>query len=382
MSNLNYVQSPTFYQAGSGSIAGSNTITVPTLTDIYGNVLTMASFGAKGYGTCEPDTNNEEAFTFTGITANPNTTFTFTGVQTALAQTPYTETSGLIRQHSGGTKIVITDNVAFWNTFGNKQNNETITGSWTVPTPTTSTQIANKGYVDGVAIAGGANASSTVKGISYLDTNPVSPTSPIAVGVNSALLTTLSGTVTSISNKIVDSSSLKTIKTNNGVVQAGATGFIDGSFASNTANGLVSLNGSGQLPAVSGALLTNVPGILYTNGFLAKDASVSTTTTIAHGLGKTPLNARLSFSITGIASSGVQLTAYCVFNGTTQTAYSVYTTGASTTSSSASLILSGSFSGWGTLTGTVTFDATNIYITWVKSSTPQGSYNLIWEAVA
>lgn len=135
---LSYVQANTLFLSGSGVIVGATTISLTSFADIYGNVLTMASFGSKGYGTLEPDTTNEEAYTFTGVTANANGTYTLTGVASALAQTPYTETPGLVRQHSGGTKVVITDNVAFWNTFANKQNNETITGTWTFNTAPSS----------------------------------------------------------------------------------------------------------------------------------------------------------------------------------------------------------------------------------------------------
>lgn len=51
-----------------------------------------------------------------------------------------------------------------------------------------------------------ADASTTVKGVTKLDTAPASPTSPIAIGVNSALLTTNSGTaLNGTTNKIEDS---------------------------------------------------------------------------------------------------------------------------------------------------------------------------------
>lgn len=167
---LNYVQSNTLYLSGSGVIIGATSIGLTNLTDIYANVLTMADFGTKGYGTLEPDTTNEEAFTFTGITANTNGTYTLTGVSTVLAKSPYTETSALIRAHSGGTKVVITDSAAFWNTFTNKNNDETINGQWTFTTfPVTPSN---------------SNASTTVKGVTKLSVAPVAPTNPIAVGDN------------------------------------------------------------------------------------------------------------------------------------------------------------------------------------------------------
>lgn len=166
-----FCQTNTHYLAGSGSIVGATSIVLTTLQDIYGNVLTMTDFGSKGFITLEPDTSNEEAATFTGITANANGTYTLTGVKTGLAKSPYTETSGLIRGHSGGSKVVFTDNVEFWNTFANKANDENITGNWTFvnfpATPTTN-----------------PNASSTVKGITELSVDPAVLTTPIAVGTN------------------------------------------------------------------------------------------------------------------------------------------------------------------------------------------------------
>jgi hypothetical protein len=53
-----------------------------------------------------------------------------------------------------------------------------------VPTPTTSTQAASKGYADGLAIAGSPNSSTTVKGIGQVSVAPASPTTPIFVGDN------------------------------------------------------------------------------------------------------------------------------------------------------------------------------------------------------
>lgn len=150
-----YCQTLTKYLAGSGVIIGATTVTLTDLTDIYGNVLTMANFGSKGFITLEPKTTNEEAATFTGVTANANGTYTLTGVKTGIAVSPYTETSGLVRQHAGGTQVVITDTVQFWNTFANKENNNAFTGVNTVPDPVGVTEIANKQWVLSV-VNGGA----------------------------------------------------------------------------------------------------------------------------------------------------------------------------------------------------------------------------------
>jgi hypothetical protein len=164
--SLKYAQTNTQYLAGSGVVVGATSIVLTSFNDIYGNALALTDFGSKGYGTLEPDTTNEEAFTFTSVTPNANGTVTLGGVSTALAKSPYTETSGLVRAHSGGTKLVISDNVAFWNTFGNKANDEVVTGQWSkTVAPVANNDIPNKAYVDGVVVAGASNANTTTKGI-------------------------------------------------------------------------------------------------------------------------------------------------------------------------------------------------------------------------
>lgn len=171
-----YVQTNTLYLAGSGVIIGATVAVLETLTDIYGNVLTMSDFGTKGYITFEPDTTNEEAATFTGIVANTNGTYSLTGLSTGLAKSPYTEISGLIRAHAGGTKIVVTDNVEFWNTFANKANDEIITGQWTFNTfPITP----------GVPVA-----TTTILGSSKLSVAPISSISPVVIGNNDPRVST------------------------------------------------------------------------------------------------------------------------------------------------------------------------------------------------
>lgn len=249
MSTL-YVQSPTLYLSGAGVIVGATSITLTSLTDIYGNVLTMANFGSLGFITLEPDTTNAEGATFTGVTANANGTYTLTGVKTVLAVFPYTQTSGLVRSHAGGTKVVVTDNVSFWNTFPNKANAETITGKYTFPgdntnrptngtdvDTTTVTDLVTYGQLQRTSIAGATVSSTTVTGIIKVSVDPASPTSPIAVGDNDGRVPTqaendalvgTSGTAVSSSNKLIDNADssttldgTKVIRANSGVYPAG-----------------------------------------------------------------------------------------------------------------------------------------------------------------
>lgn len=147
------------------------------------------------------------------------------------------ETSGVVREHRVGAKVIMTDYATYKNyftesvaNFVSKTGDETIAGVKTfssspivptpttdmqastkkyvddnavavtgdetiagvktfssspiVPTPTTDMQAATKKYIDDIAIAGGVDASTSAKGITKLSKAPASATEPIAVGSN------------------------------------------------------------------------------------------------------------------------------------------------------------------------------------------------------
>ena len=214
-----YVQAPTLYLAGSGVIIGATSITLTTLTDIYGNVLTMADFGALGYLTLEPDTTNAEGATFTGVTANANGTYTLTGVKTVTAKSPITQTSGLVRNHSGGTKVVVTDNVGFWDTFVNKNNDATMVGYLSGPTPTAVDHYATKAYADGLALASAVASGTATVGYVKLSSASATPTAPVVVetadarvptqGENDALVGNNTDIAVGTGNKMVTQTGLQ-----------------------------------------------------------------------------------------------------------------------------------------------------------------------------
>lgn len=195
-----FVQNQATTLAGAGVSQGDTSIVLSSLTQIDGTLLTMSDFGSKGYATIEPGNGTqEEAITFTGITQNINGTATLTGVKNQSTVSPYTETSGLSMTHAGGTTLIITNTAGFYDGLSGKSNDETVTGKWTFPgggsanapvsgtqyaEPTDTLEYASKGYVDSVAIAGGAKASNTVYGLTRLSTAAVVATEPIAVGDN------------------------------------------------------------------------------------------------------------------------------------------------------------------------------------------------------
>lgn len=105
------------------------------------------------------------------------------------------EVAGVVRAARIGSTVTLTDFAHL------KFINDLVAGTTSFPagTPlgydgtasiTTANQFATKAYVDGVVIAGAADASTTVKGISKLSTAPVSGVNPIAVGDNDARVPT------------------------------------------------------------------------------------------------------------------------------------------------------------------------------------------------
>lgn len=209
-----YVQTLTQYLAGNGVIIGATSVTFQSFTDIFGVPLTnISQFGDKVYLTFEPDTTNEEPATATSITVNANGTVTLGGLSTMLAQSPYTETSGLVRQHSGGTKVVITDNVGFWATFANKNNNEVITGLWSAPTGGTGSQIATATDIANAITGASGTATPTVAGTVKTTTTNITVVSTddtrIPTTNEVAALAGTSGTPVSSSNKFVDNADLR-----------------------------------------------------------------------------------------------------------------------------------------------------------------------------
>ena len=138
--------------------------------------LSAADFGTVGYGVWEPNTARQEFFTW-----DPSTLSSFASGITIVARglpwsTDYTtEASARKFAHDSGSRILLMTNApAFYDQFTNKNNDETIAGDYTfsgrspsVPTETSleTGRAASIGYVNGVAIAGAPNASTTVKGI-------------------------------------------------------------------------------------------------------------------------------------------------------------------------------------------------------------------------
>lgn len=169
------------------------------------------------------------------------------------------ETSGTVREHRVGASVVITnfahirylnDMVGgdlIWDTpdlTGIKSitgtdagglDNFTFVDGLTTPNSSETTKAANVEYVNNITLAGAADASATVKGITKLSTAPASPTEPIACGTNDPRLPTTdekaamvgtSGTP-STSNKFITADDATATPTANKIARADANGNLD-----------------------------------------------------------------------------------------------------------------------------------------------------------
>jgi len=153
------------------------------------------------------------------------------------------------------------------------------------------------------------------------------------------------------------------------------------------ASKLVQFDSSGKYPAADGSAITNITNpITYKCGQTTKNAAdASTTQNIAHGLGKTPKIVRITAfakSATGSSADQGLAFAYTIYNGTTQASASNYSNSATPAYVDDNTFTLNAAAGAGTQTGVVTFDSTNIIITWTKTNSPTGTFFLIWEAEA
>lgn len=137
-------------------------------------------------------------------------------------------------------------------------------------------------------------------------------------------------------------------------------------------------------PAKLATRLTTVlasyqPTMVFKNGATTYDtATASGTQNIAHGIGAVPKKVKITGTYAGAGATCISITAY---NGTTQSSnYMITETGSGTSEFAGALFLFGEQNSSNNAQGVVTFDATNIIITWTKTGSPTGTAYLIWEA--
>lgn len=157
---------------------GATTGTLTSGLDGDGIQLPTATYGF----TIDRNNANKEYFTATLTGAN------LTSIKTVTRGTGV-GTSGLVKTHRKGAEVIISDWVAMKRMLDILDGTTSLDATTPIgydgtATISTANQFATKAYVDGVSIAGAADATTTTKGITKMSVAPVSATEPIAVGDN------------------------------------------------------------------------------------------------------------------------------------------------------------------------------------------------------
>lgn len=312
-----------------------------------------------------------------------------------------------------------------------------------IPTVASSAtgQAASVGYVNSVAISGSPKASNTVFGITELTVAPATASVPLAVGDNdprmsyvtaseSLALTGDGGTPSNL-NTYVTQQGLQNgsefFATSTGSSTAFAisyfptpSGYVTGElikFKANVSNGtpvtinknslgaksLYKMNSSGTTPLAVADIgtnqvciaefdgigyqlinlplsISNPPLGLYKNGLTTHDISTTTPTVIAHGLGVVPKFVRMVSNWAGSTSQLLQSVG--TYNGTTTVSTTFYQVSGGNAVTGSNNFVDFSLQGTTYETATIAIDATNITLTWTKTSAPTGTIQLMWEAQA
>ncbi len=126
----------------SASISLSDTsITLSSFNFPDGTAIVSGDLGTLNFATLEPGTTREESITFTGVTGT-----TLTGVTRGIRfDAPYTQDTALRVGHSAGAILVLSNTAAFYDSFANKENDETINGIFSFATVPNSTNQAVSG---------------------------------------------------------------------------------------------------------------------------------------------------------------------------------------------------------------------------------------------
>lgn len=259
--------------------AGASTCSLQSITDDDGVTIPNGTY----FFTLDGDNSQKEHIvaTLTGVNLTDISSISRQGVQTANA----------VREHRIGATVTITNFAHI------KYLNDLLDGTTDLDASNplaydadpdltgNNKKLATVKLVEDTAMAGGADASTSVKGISKLSVAPASATEPIAVGVNdpklppvdtSSLsadkLAALAGTsgTPSAANPYVTNDDTATAATASKIPRAGGTGKIDSDWVdfSSIVGQLFSIGTDGDVDINSGAF-TSGP---ITSNVLTRDA--------------------------------------------------------------------------------------------------------------
>lgn len=164
------------------------------------------------------------------------------------------------------------------------------------PTYSSPNNLATKGYIDGIAVSGSPDATTTVKGISKMSVAPALASSPISVGDNDPRMPitgqkqALAGTfgTPATGNEYVTATDVATTSTANKIVRALGTGKIDPTFVSNQ----LGLYKFGTISSqITNSGLLNSSSIISTFNILAATLAIGSTVKLKFSIKIQSLNA-------------------------------------------------------------------------------------------
>lgn len=119
-----------------------------------GSSITTAKIGDFIVLTINPGAANEEKISASAVSVS-GTTATWTIVNRGLSFTANTSVTANKKQHSIGETVIISNDDQFLSVqYAAKDVDETITGSWSFPTPTSALHPATKAYADSIVSGG------------------------------------------------------------------------------------------------------------------------------------------------------------------------------------------------------------------------------------
>lgn len=382
------------------------------LEPVSGTPYTMALLNTSiVYGTIAPGTSSSEFVSFTGITQNANGTALLTTVTRGLAKKyPFTSDTTFKLPHSGQSIFILSDAPQVFKKYGALDNDEIVSGNWDftgVVTfsnfPITPSNTPATTSVLGVVKTSVAPANA----LSPIAVETTDPRVPVAYAVDSVGTDAYAVTPSPAETAYVTGKeyTFKAGTSNTGpatlnvsalgaktIVKGANTTLVTGDILSGEIvvckyDGTnmqminprvidVSTQATGVLAIANGG--TAIATLNYNSGNLT-GPTTSTTTNIAHGLGKTPTWIRINcYGSSGTAGDTKSIGTY---NGTnTATIYTAETAGGTVAHTDSSNIINlNVISGGGVLTATAAINSTNIVLT--SSASGGGVANFIlWEA--
>lgn len=128
------------YRLGQSIGTSDTSIKLSSFKEPTSNIPYTMSYlnSATGYGTLSPQSSISEFISFSGITQNSDGSAVLTGVTRGLSRTPAgsscVASTTLATSHAGQSIFILSNSPCFYAEYAVKQNNETISGTWTFNT--------------------------------------------------------------------------------------------------------------------------------------------------------------------------------------------------------------------------------------------------------